>query len=479
MSSPFGARGRRRLKSIPARQSGKMTDARAVTRATVADLMATTASLPAPLTPTRATGFAAPTMLWLVCLAHFVNDAYSSFIFPLLPLMTAHLHLSAAQAFWLIPVYALFSNFLQPVYGMLSDRWSRRGFALAGPLLAAICLSAIGQATSYAWLIAALVAGGLGVGMFHPQGAAMAAVAGGQRRRLAMALFSAAGTVGVACGPLLVTQTVTSSGLHNTPFLALGGVIAIAVLFFYLPALPSPSPRPAAAEARAGAGPSLARAIQLASAPLLALYVITVARAATQMLINAYYPFILQAQGASLVQIGNALTIFLLAGGIGGLAGGFIAERLGGRAVTVLSGLTSGPLLAAAFLAPAHWTLPLLAFGGFALGATIPVNVAMAQELVPQRTATVSALMMGFAWGVGSLAPRAFEPLTAVVGGYHGVIVGAAALTTISTALVIWLPSEGRRTAQRRAAALDWGWPRRLLNRFSFGLARTDSSLAP
>lgn len=418
-------------------------------------------------------------MLWLACLAHFVNDAYSSFIFPLLPLMTAHLHLSAAQAFWLIPVYALFSNFLQPVYGMLSDRWSRRGFALVGPLLAAVFLSATGQATSYAWLTALLVVGGLGVGMFHPQGAAMAAVAGGGRRRLAMALFSAAGTVGVACGPLLVTQTVARYGLRSTLFLAVGGVLAVAALFFCLPPLPAPSPRPADADARAGRGPTLAQALQPASAPLVALYVITVVRAATQMLINAYYPFILQAQGASLVQIGNALTLFLLAGGVGGLAGGFIAERLGGRAVTIISGVTSGPLLAAAFLAPASWTPLLLVCGGFALGATIPVNVAMAQELVPQRTATVSALMMGFAWGVGSLAPRAFEPLTATAGGYHGVIVGAAALTTVSTALVVWLPREGRRTAQRHAEALDRGRPRRRLDRFGFNLARTDSSLAP
>ncbi|MCS7078548.1 MAG: MFS transporter [Chloracidobacterium sp.] len=213
---------------------------------------------------------------------------------------------------------------------------------------------------------------------------------------------------------------------------------------------------------------------------MLALYVITVVRAANQLLINAYYPFILQAQGASLVQIGNALTIFLLAGGVGGLAGGFMAERLGGRAVTILSGVTSGPLLAAAFLAPAHWTPVLLAVGGFALGATIPVNVAMAQELVPQRTATVSALMMGFAWGVGSLAPRACEPLTAIVGGYHGVIVGAAALTTVSTALVVWLPNEGqRRVAPRCAATPSWNPLRRLRNRFSFSLVRTDSSLAP
>ncbi|MGQ9898128.1 MAG: MFS transporter [Acidobacteriota bacterium] len=434
--------------------------------------MATVTSLSSPTSTVRASGFANPGALGLACLAHFVNDTYSSFIFPLLPLMTAQLHLSAAQAFWLIPVYALFSNFLQPVYGMLSDRWSRRGFALVGPLLAALFLSAIGYASSYTGLIVLLIVGGMGVGMFHPQGAAMAAVASGQRRRLGMALFSVAGTLGVAFGPFVVTQTITRFSLETTLYLALGSIPCIVGLFFWLPPLPTPKPILTEVKAQTSPepiGPSLLQALQLASVPLLALYAITVVRAAMQMLINAYYPFILQAQGASLLQIGNALTIFLLAGGIGGLAGGFLAERFGGRTVTVFSGIASGPLLAAAFLVPSQWALPWLICGGFALGATIPVNVAMAQELVPQRTATVSALMMGFAWGVGSLAPRAFEPLTPFLGGYHGAIIGLALCTTASTILVLWLPREVRRPLWRPT----WQRPHR------FSLTRTDSSLAP
>jgi FSR family fosmidomycin resistance protein-like MFS transporter len=93
----------------------------------------------------------------------------------------------------------------------------------------------------------------------------------------------------------------------------------------------------------------------------------------------------------------------------------------------------------------------------------------MAQELVPQRTATVSALMMGFAWGVGSLAPRAFEPLTPFIGGYHGAIIGLALGTTLSTILVLWLPRETRRPLLR----LSWRLPHR------FTPTQPDSSLAP
>ena len=46
----------------------------------------------------------------------------------------------------------------------------------------------------------------------------------------------------------------------------------------------------------------------------------------------------------------------------------------------------------------------VLAVGGFLLQSTLPVNVTFAQTLAPISAATVSSLMMGFAWGTGGLA---------------------------------------------------------------------------
>ena len=44
-----------------------------------------------------------------------------------------------------------------------------------------------------------------------------------------------------------------------------------------------------------------------------------------------------------------------------------------------------------------------LAIGGFFLQSTLPVNVMFGQALAPVSAATVSSLMMGFAWGTGGL----------------------------------------------------------------------------
>src|SRR5947207_10763985 len=46
----------------------------------------------------------------------------------------------------------------------------------------------------------------------------------------------------------------------------------------------------------------------------------------------------------------------------------------------------------------------VLAIGGLFLQSTLPVNVTFGQSLAPVSAATVSPLMMGFAWGTGGLS---------------------------------------------------------------------------
>src|SRR5215208_2111154 len=133
-----------------------------------------------------------------LCTAHFVSDSYSSIIYPLLPLLEAKLSLTPAQVYWLAPLLAISSSLLQPLYGIISDRYAKRFFAVFAPTITAIFVSLIGIAPSYGVLIVCLIGGGIGIGSFHPQSAAMASHAAGERRRMGMAIFSAVGTLGFA-----------------------------------------------------------------------------------------------------------------------------------------------------------------------------------------------------------------------------------------------------------------------------------------
>jgi FSR family fosmidomycin resistance protein-like MFS transporter len=95
--------------------------------------------------------------------------------------------------------------------------------------------------------------------------------------------------------------------------------------------------------------------------------------------------------------------LYLGASGIGGFFGGPLADRLGPRRVIVASLVGSVPFLVAAPLLDGWAFSAALALGGLFLQSTLPVNVTFAQQLAPVSAATVSSLMMGFAWGTGGL----------------------------------------------------------------------------
>jgi FSR family fosmidomycin resistance protein-like MFS transporter len=283
-----------------------------------------------------------------------------------------------------------------------------------------------------------LIAGGIGIGSFHPQGAAMAAVAASERRRVGMALFSAVGTLGFAVGPLVITRVVSAYGLEHSYYVIAAGLVMSAILYRVCPPLPErDAPAPGVEKIKW----ELLASLRLVWKPLTLLYLITVIRSGLQMTTNNYLPFMLEDRGYALTETGNVMTVFLLLGGIGGIAGGFTAERFSGRAVTLYSGLLAGPLMVGAFALTGPLSIVCLGLGGFMLLATIPVIVAMAQELVPGQTSTVSALMMGAAWGVGALAPQALSNFVPAF-GFRNVLMAASAVTMVTALLAYLLPRE-------------------------------------
>ncbi|RMF86362.1 MAG: MFS transporter, partial [Nitrospinota bacterium] len=114
--------------------------------------------------------------------AHLLTDAYSIALSPLLPLLVKKLHLSLTLAGMLASVFAISSSLLQPVYGMLSDRFNSRIFILLGPLAPGLCMSSLGVAPNFWVLALLLLLAGIGPAAFHPQAAATAGRLSGSRK---------------------------------------------------------------------------------------------------------------------------------------------------------------------------------------------------------------------------------------------------------------------------------------------------------
>jgi FSR family fosmidomycin resistance protein-like MFS transporter len=93
----------------------------------------------------------------------------------------------------------------------------------------------------------------------------------------------------------------------------------------------------------------------------------------------------------------------------------------------------------------------VLAAGGFLLQSTLPVNVTFGQTLAPISAATVSSLMMGFAWGTGGLSVP-FVGMLADRIGIERALVTMGCMPLLAAALALPLPSGKRVAAAPRAA---------------------------
>ena len=137
--------------------------------------------------------------------------------------------------------------------------------------------------------------------------------------------------------------------------------------------------------------------------PLTLLYFTIVLRTATTYGFMTFTPTLLTQQGYRSARRARAVSLYLFSSGIGGFLGGPLADRIGARKVIVWT-LDRGGAVHGDRAAPAAAGLHgMLAIGGLLLQSTLPISVTFAQTFVKGGAATVSSLMMGFAWGMGSL----------------------------------------------------------------------------
>lgn len=367
----------------------------------------------------------------LVALAHGVNDAYAAFLAPLLPRIMDKLGLSIAMAATLATALSLGASLLQPLMGYLSDRYGRRVFVVLGPLLSATFLPLMGVTSSFRVLVGFLLLGGLGSAVFHPPAASMAArISEGKGSGLRMSVFSLGGSLGWAIGPLIAVGMVSWYGLDRLWLAMFPGILVALALFPFLP--------PGQRDRTARLPPSPGKILRQLRGPLGLLFGISMVGAFTQRVFLTMAPIVASRAGAS--EAAGALTLSLYLGtqALGTLTGGFMADRMDRS--HLLAGLT---LLAF----PAHFMAVSLSPGqlpafvmagvaGFFGMAMMPAIVVKAQELLPESAAVGSGIVMGLAWGVGSLGVLGTGALGDWIGPREAAMVSMPALL-IGTALAL------------------------------------------
>ena len=137
--------------------------------------------------------------------------------------------------------------------------------------------------------------------------------------------------------------------------------------------------------------------------PLVFIWLIILLRSFVQQSIMTYMPMLADSWGFSLVSIGALLSTYTIAGSIIGLGSGWLADRIGFRTVIRISLALATPSIIAFLYLPGIWVYVGAVLAGSMLLASMPLTVALAQEIAPKGRSMIASLMMGFAFGLGGM----------------------------------------------------------------------------
>ncbi len=333
-----------------------------------------------------------------IAAGHGVHDSYTAFLAPLLVIFKQTLGLSNTEA-GLLSVFMQEASLAQPLIGGLADKFSVRYFVILAPAVTAIAMSLLGVAPSYLMLAILLTITGLSSACLHAVGPVMTGDVSGKRKLgMGMSIWMVGGESGRFIGPLVIGIVITTWGVHNTPWLMIGGVLASLALLLTL----KEPPGHRAAQARPK---STLRAELRGKRRLLAVLIgIIVIQVFMSSALVTYLPILLHDEGESFWLASVSLSVLQAAGVVGALFGGTLSDRLGRRRMLSLSILPTSFFMFL-FLTASGWVrFPLLLILGLTSLSITPVVMAIVQESFPNNRSLANGFYMALSFLIRSSA---------------------------------------------------------------------------
>lgn len=335
---------------------------------------------------------------WLSA-AHFTTDAFSGFLNPIMPFISAKIGISMGVAALLMSLSQLFSQLLQPIFGFFADKFSKRVFIFWGLFMASLFFPLTGVAHNIGTLGLCIILGSLGVSIFHPQGIGFVIRFTRKDFTRNMGLFLSLGSIGFSFGPLIAGAFTQYISLEKMPLLSIFG-IALAFLMFYC--VPKISDRDKIDNSDKKDIVAVFKTI-LTNKQVLILIMISIMKALVSSSCAILLPFWWKESGHDPFYIGIALFWFMFAGGIGSLVSPKVEKIIGTKQVIYLSMLAMPALMCGYIFLQNKFpilSLSIFVLMAFVLMLATPITMVLAQKELPQYKSIIGGFLNGFCWGV-------------------------------------------------------------------------------
>jgi FSR family fosmidomycin resistance protein-like MFS transporter len=323
-------------------------------------------------------------VIGLVCTAHFFSHFYMLCFAPLFLFIQPDLGLTFTALGGLVSAYAVASGTCQYPMGVLVDRFGARVVLICGMGLLASSILMLGVIPVYPVMLAFAFLAGVGDSVFHPSdytilNANVRPVVMGR----AFSFHTFSGFVGWMLAPPAMTAL---AHLWNwqAAFIVAGaaGLVIVAVLISQ-PRLTSAGGK----HADSHAGSRVPGFRLLTSPPILMMFVFFFVVGSVSLGVAQFMPAALAKKyGLPLVDANVTLTIFFVAGSIGVLVGGMLADRTRRLDLIAATGFAAGAvtLTFVGFVPlPFALLLAVIAFGGFMIGIISPARDLLVRAISP------------------------------------------------------------------------------------------------
>ena len=343
---------------------------------------------------------------------HTVVDLLAELMPSSLVLLEVRVGMTPEQSAWLMGLGPLVSGLSQPICAVISDRYRSRLFGVLGLLLVSVGICSLGLAPNMATLVPIYLVAIAGAGMFHPIAAATVGFVQQHRRTRAVGLFFFAGMLGGLLGAIFWPRFLcTEFGFDVLPYLMIPALVLVAITQWSFQRLPMP---------RSVGDVAVAEPIPISNWRVVGILYVT---ACIRFCVNTalFYLYLRWAQSHA-VMLSPMWSVEEVAKWAAPVAGNLQASTFFGMAI---GGLLAGQLIGVGrekrplvvipiCLAPTIAAFPFVslelgylfsALAGMGFASMIPINIALAQRLLPHRTNLASSLMMGGAWSVSFVGP--------------------------------------------------------------------------
>jgi MFS transporter, FSR family, fosmidomycin resistance protein len=378
--------------------------------------------------------------------SHAATDFYQGSVAVLVPILVLQAGFTAAQATTVVLAATLGSALVQPLFGILADRFQTFWLLPGSMLLAGAGIGLLGLTSSFSATLAAAAVSGIGVAAYHPITASLARGIGSTAR--SMSWFIAGGNIGLALAPAIAAPILLAWGPQASPLLAvpgvLGGLAVVAVRRWLLAG---------ASRGQDAGSPAVDGADDWRTFGWLT--VVAILRSGVYFGISTLVGLLVVEELELSAGVGAALLgAFLSVGVLATLAGGVIADRW--RRVTCirLGFAISLPGLVTLALAPNAVVATIgVVVAGVGVFLPFSVQTTLGHEYLPHHIGTASGVTIGLSVSAGG----AFAPILGLIADGHGHRHALLALATLPIlALLISLRlREGGREASAHPSQID------------------------